>query len=119
MTGIEGLKNYFENIKNYGLNMDIEEADDRLKVTFYDVDAVIHRVSPSDYSIEDHLILNFYGPKRYSVTIDERWIEVGIEHLDSSDIKVERKEIRMPQGVNIGSVSFEGDEYSVEFIEYD
>ena len=116
MTSLKDLKNFFEDVKNRGLDVEMEESENGLKVTFYGVDYVEHRILPDDYTFEDYLVLNFGGSKRYWAAISGRG-DIEVEVDSPSDGEAERKKIRIYPGVSIKSVSFDGNKYSVEFVE--
>ena len=118
MPSIEDLKNFFEDTKkSFGLNIEVEEVSKGLKVTFHNVEYIDHEILSDDGAMEDYLEVAA-GGSTYNVTISERGkIEVEAESSDLSDGKVERKEICMYPGVSIKSTSFEGNKFSVEFVE--
>ena len=117
MTSFKDLKNFFEDAKkSFGLDVEVEEANKELKVTFdnvefyrYEIGYLLNKIS-TEYFVK----VNAGGSKAW-VHIGGRGSVFLDKHLTEEEAI--RKDIYVDSGVRIKGASLDKNKFSVIYVE--
>ena len=115
MTSLKDLKNFFEDVKkDFGLNIEVEEVDKEMKVTFHGVEVFRYEILYPEGNSTAYILEVNTGDSNVWVDIGGRG-SVWVTKYLTEDEPIE-KSIHVDSGVSIKRASFYKDKFSIIYV---